>query len=235
MFELAGHELTHLLATYGYWVVLFCICVESAGIPVPGETALLAAAIYAGTTHQLNIGLIVVAAVTGAIVGDNLGFLAGRQGGYRLLQRYGHHVGLDARKLKLGRYLFLRHGGKVVFFGRSVAVLRTWAAFLAGANRMPWRRFLLYNAGGGIVWATLYGVAGYLLGSAVLRFGGAAGAVTLALGTLATVLVTVSLRRNQRRLSEEAERALPGPLDEHDLVKPRKPHQPDDACEQAAA
>jgi membrane protein DedA with SNARE-associated domain len=212
MFD-AGHELLHLLATYGYWAVLFCIAAESAGIPMPGETMLLAAAVYAGVTHNLNIGLIIAAALTGAVLGDNVGFLAGRQGGYLLLRRYGRYVGLDERRLKLGRYLFLRHGGKVVFWGRFIAVLRVWAAFLAGTHRMPWRRFLLYNMAGGAAWATLYGLGGYLLGSSELRLGGAVGGVTATLGLLVTIGSIVALRRNERRLSAEAEHALPGPLD----------------------
>src|SRR5438309_412905 len=86
----------------------------------------------------------------------------GREGGYHLLRRYGRYIRLDERKVKLGQYLFRKHGGKVVFFGRFIAVLRTWAAFLAGANCMPWRSFLLFNALGGIIWATVYGLGGLL-------------------------------------------------------------------------
>ena len=107
---------------------------------------LLVAAIYAGMTHRLSLPPVIMAAATGAIVGDNLGYRAGREGGYRLLRRYGHYLRLDERKLKLGQYLFRKHGGKVVFSGRFIAVLRAWAAFLAGTNRMPCAPFLLYNA-----------------------------------------------------------------------------------------
>lgn len=99
---------------------------------LPGESMLLLAAIYAGTTHHLSILLVIVAAV----LGDNLGFLVGREGGYRLLRRSGHVIRLDERKLKLGQYLFRKHGSKVVFFGRFIAVLCAWTAFLAGTNRM---------------------------------------------------------------------------------------------------
>src|SRR6266436_2822832 len=129
MFHFATSQLSHLLATYGYWAVLVFVAIESTGIPFPGETMLLIAAIYAGTTHQLSIPLVILAAASGAIIGDNIGFWVGREGRYRLL---------DERKLKLGQYLFLKHGGKVVFFGRFVAVLRAWAAFLAGTNHMSW-------------------------------------------------------------------------------------------------
>ena len=130
---------------------MFFVAIESTGIPFPGETMLLVASIYAGTTHKLSIPLIIAAAASGAILGDNLGFWVGREGGFRLLRRYGHIIHLDERKLKVGLYLFRKHGGKVVFFGRFIAVLRAWAAFLAGTNRMPWGSFLLYNALGGII------------------------------------------------------------------------------------
>jgi membrane protein DedA with SNARE-associated domain len=196
MFHLATSDLLHLLATYGYWAVLVFVAVESIGIPFPGETTLLIAAIYAGTTHRLSIPLVIVAAASGAILGDNIGFWIGRE-----------------RKLKLGQYLFRKHGGKVVFFGRFVAVLRALAAFLAGTNRMSWPRFLLFNALGGIVWATLYGMGGYLLGKNINRFTGPLGTITIVLAVLITLVFLVVVRRNEHRLEEEAERALPGPLD----------------------
>lgn len=210
---------SNLLVTYGYWAVLLLVAVESVGIPVPGETMLLSAAIYAGLTHQLNIALVIMAAAIGAIMGDNVGYLIGREGGYRLLRRYGHYVRLNERRLRLGDYLFLRHGGKVVFFGRFVAVLRMWAAFLAGTHRMPWRPFLTYNAAGALVWATLMGLGGYLLGHNVERVQGPMGAVLAVLAVLVIVAGLVYLRRNEHRLADEAERALSGrPLDETEAI-----------------
>ena len=213
MFHLATSDLLHLLATYGYWAVLVFVAIESIGIPFPGETMLLIAAIYAGTTHRLSILLVIVAAASGAILGDNIGFWIGREGGYRLLRRYGRYIRLDERKLKLGQYLFRKHGGKVVFFGRFVAVLRALAAFLAGTNRLSWQRFLLFNALGGIVWATLYGMGGYLLGKNIDRFTGPLSTITIVLAVLITLVFLVVVRGNEHRLEEEAERALPGPLD----------------------
>ncbi|MGZ3584930.1 MAG: DedA family protein [Ktedonobacterales bacterium] len=215
MFQFTGSELTHLLSTYGYWIVLFFVAIESTGIPFPGETVLLAAAIYAGTTHQLKISLVIAAATVGAILGDNIGYWIGREGGYRLLRRYGHYIRLDERKLKLGQYLFLRHGGKVVFFGRFVAVLRTWAAFLAGVNRMPWQRFLVFNAAGGILWATIVGLGGYLLGDNFRRLDSTFGTAVAVLAAGIVIASLIFLWRNEKRLEEEAERALPGPLDAH--------------------
>src|SRR5215472_12892447 len=111
MFHIATSDLMHLLTTYGYLAVLVFVAIESTGIPFPGETMLIAASIYAGTTHHLSIVLVIAAAAAGAILGDNLGFWVGREGGYRLLRRFGHLIRLDERKLKLGQYLFHRHGG----------------------------------------------------------------------------------------------------------------------------
>jgi membrane protein DedA with SNARE-associated domain len=136
IFHAAPSELTHLLTTYGDFAVLLFVAIESIGVPFPGETILLVAAIFAGTAHRLFIPLVIVAAASGAILGDNLGFWVGRESGFGLLRRYGRYIRLDERKLKLGLYLFRRHGGKIVFFGRFVAVLRAWAAFPAGTNRM---------------------------------------------------------------------------------------------------
>lgn len=212
MLHLAASDLAHLLNTYGYLAVLVFVGIESIGIPFPGETMLVFAAIYAGTTRHIQIVFVIIAAACGAIIGDNIGFWIGREGGYRLLRRFGRYIRLDERKIKLGQYLFKKHGGKVVFFGRFVAVLRALAAFLAGTNWMPWPRFLLYNALGGIVWATVYGLAGYFLGDNVHRLTGTAGIVLIVLAVLVIIAFVVFIRRNEHRLEEEAEKAFPGPL-----------------------
>ncbi len=213
MIHLATSDLLHFLSTYGYWAVLLFIAIESMGIPFPGETMLLVAAIYAGTTHRLSIPLVIVAAASGAILGDNVGFWIGREGGFRLLRRYGRYIRLDERKLKVGLYLFRKHGGKVVFFGRFVAVLRAWAAFLAGTNRMRWPPFLLFNALGGIVWATVYGLGGYFLGENINRLEGPIGTISIVLAALIIIASLVFVWRNERQLEEKAEKALPGPLE----------------------
>lgn len=213
MIQLAGHNLTLLLLTYGYWAVLVIVGLESLGIPMPGETTLVAAAIYAGASHRLSIALVVLAAIGGAILGDNIGYAIGHWGGYRLLVRYGRYIRLHEARVKLARYLFLRHGGKVVFFGRFVSVLRTSAAFLAGTTRMPWWRFLAFNATGGILWAQVYGIGGYLLGTQLARISRPVGVVAGIAAAVVIVAFLVFLARNEKRLEEEAERALPGPLD----------------------
>ena len=207
-----------LLAHAGYGAVMLAVGIESMGIPFPGETTLIAAAAYAGSTHKLNIVFVVAAAAAGAIIGDNIGFWIGREIGLRLLIRYGKYIRMTERRIKLGQYLFQRYGGTVVFFGRFVAVLRALAAFLAGTNRMTWPRFLVFNAAGGIVWAGVYGFGAYALGTQIHRLAGPVGA---ALGAVALVLIVcgfVFLRRHEHQLEDEAERALPGPIE----VNPRR-------------
>ena len=108
---------THLVATFGYWAVLVFVAIQCAGIPFPGRAVLVASAIYTGTTHQLAVALIILAATMGAIFGNLLGFLPGSRGGYRFLARYGHSLRLDERKLKLGQYLILKHGGRIACRG----------------------------------------------------------------------------------------------------------------------
>jgi membrane protein DedA with SNARE-associated domain len=182
------------------------------GIPLPGETALIAAAILAGTDHVFDIWLVVAAAAVGAIVGDNVGFLLGRELGYRFLVRYGHHIRVTVPRIKLGQYLFRRYGGRVVFFGRFVAILRVAGAFLAGTNRLAWLRFFLFDAAGGIGWATLYGLGAYYLGREISHL---AKPIGIGLGILAlTGVIGLAwfLRCREAELEKEAEAALPGPL-----------------------
>jgi membrane protein DedA with SNARE-associated domain len=206
------HAATQVISKFGYGAVGFAVSVESIGVPFPGESTLIAAALYAGATHELNIVLVVLAAAAGAIIGDNIGFFIGRELGFRLLTRYGRCIRMTPPRIKVGQYLFLRHGGKVVFFGRFVAILRALAAFLAGANRMAWPRFLVFNAAGGVVWAVAYGFGAYLLGSAIHRLVGPVGITLGALAVVTIIAGAIFIRSNEARLEDEAERALPGPI-----------------------
>jgi membrane protein DedA with SNARE-associated domain len=210
--QFAQSTLLDLLATYGYVAVFFFIAIESTGIPFPGETMLITAAIYAGHTHRLNIILVIAFAAAGAIIGDNLGYAVGHWGGYRLLRRYGRFIRLHERRLKLGQYLFLQHGGKVVFFGRFISILRAYAAFLAGTNRMPWWRFFAFNAAGGIVWAIVFGTGAYVLGTQIHNLSQTASIVGGILAAFAIVAFLVFIRRNEERLMAEADRAIPDRL-----------------------
>ena len=206
-------NISHLIASYGYLALFVLVGAESLGIPLPGETALVIAGAYAGHTHQLNPWLIFLVASAAAIIGDNIGYWIGDKGGYRLARRYGHWVRLDEHKLKIARYLFDRYGGKVVFFGRFVSVLRTYAAFLAGTSKMRWRRFLPANAAGGILWAGIYTLASYLAGDALQRASGWINLVLGVLAVLAVLAVVLVARRHMGRLGARAEAAYPGPLD----------------------
>jgi membrane protein DedA with SNARE-associated domain len=209
-----------LIQHYGYMAVLIVVGLESLGIPLPGETMLISASLYAGATHNLHIAFVIAAAATGAILGDNAGYLLGHWGGYRLLVRFGRYIRLDEAKVKVARYLFLRQGGKVVFFGRFVSILRTYAAFLAGTARMPWRSFLVFNAAGGVVWATVYGVAAYSLGSQVERLSRPIAIAFAVIGIAATVAVALVIRSHEKRLEAVAELAFPGQLEGYPGGKP---------------
>lgn len=211
---LSETSIQHLIHAYGLWVLFAVLTLESIGVPAPGESALVAAALFAATTHQLDIVSVVVVAAAAAITGDNIGYLIGRTIGFRVVARYGPYVGLTESRLKVGQYLFLRHGGKIVFFGRFVAFLRTFAAVLAGVNRMSWPHFLLMNALGGICWATLFGAGAYLFGTEMKHVVGPLGFVLLVAAIGLVIAGLVFFRRNEKELEQRAEAALPGPLQE---------------------
>ena len=204
--------IAHLIHAYGLVVVAGVIGLECIGLPFPGETVLILASIFAGTQHDLNIVAVVLTAAGGAIVGQMIGYVIGREFGYWLLLRYGSYLRITESRIKLGEYLFLRHGGKIVIVARFVPVLRSLAGILAGANRMPWRHFLLANVVGALVWASFFGFAAYMLGRQFERL---AGPMVIVIG-LATVIViivgAIFAGRHEAQLTAEAERALPGPL-----------------------
>lgn len=156
--------LAHVLHVIGYPAITLFILLESAGIPLPGESVVLLAAFTAGTDGQLQLPWIIVCASVGAILGDNMGFYIGRTGGRRFVERFGRFFFLKMEHLDRAAKFFERHGPKAVFFGRFITFLRIWAAFLAGVNRMRWRTFLFYNALGGIVWALYVSLLGFFAG-----------------------------------------------------------------------
>ena len=203
-----GAALSDIVIRFGYGGVFLLVFLESAGVPLPGETTLVSASVFAATTQGLDISLIITAAAAGAILGDNLGFWVGHRYGLNFLQRYGHYIHLSQSRLMIGRWLFRRYGGRVIFFGRFTAFLRTYAALLAGTLNYPRREFFLWNASGGIVWATFFGLGGYLFGHAVNSVAGPLSAalfigVVVGIGGLWWMF-----KRHEARLLAKAESSL---------------------------
>jgi membrane protein DedA with SNARE-associated domain len=193
-----------LIVHHGYAAVFAVVMLESMGVPLPGETALLLASAYAGATGHISIAYVILAAVAGAVIGDNIGYWVGRSVGARALSRYGHFVGLTSNRLRLGEYLFERHGGKIVFFGRFIAILRVFAALLAGLNKYNWRSFLIFNAAGAVTWAIVMGVGGYFFGDAMTRVSGPLGMIGFGILVLGILVFWLVLRQQEKKWEDKA-------------------------------
>jgi membrane protein DedA with SNARE-associated domain len=154
-----------LVSDYGLALLFLLIAMESAGLPLPGETALVAAAVLAAR-GDFDIVWVIVVAAAAAIVGDNVGYWIGRVGGRRLLTRWAWLERHASRVLPWSERFFARHGAKTIFLGRFIAVLRVTAAWLGGVSRMEWWRFFFWNAAGGICWAVLVSLVAYYAGQA---------------------------------------------------------------------
>ena len=196
--------MTHFFTSNGLPLLFVVVMLESFGIPLPGETALIAFAVLAAQGHY-DIVWVIVLAAAGAIVGDNLGYwLLGRIGGRALFQRWRWLRRWSDRVLPTAEKLMQRHGGKTVFFGRFITVLRYTAAWVAGLGRMPWWRFLFWNASGGILWATGVGLLAYYSGQAaadaVKRYGLFAAAGLAAVIVIGLLAVHVARKRIEERL-----------------------------------
>jgi membrane-associated protein len=200
-------SLIHLPAHLGYLILFALTGAESAGVPVPGETALITGGVLAHH-GQFHIGLVIAVAAAGAIVGDNIGYLIGRSGGRRLLERPGPFEKQRRDALRHGEPFFAKHGPKAVFLARWVIGVRLAAAWLAGINRMHWLTFAFWNALGGIAWATTVGLAAYLLGPAAehvfktVGIGGVAVAGAIALAYVVWRRVRSRSGVSSRRRSE---------------------------------
>jgi membrane protein DedA with SNARE-associated domain len=203
-------HLSEFIAQYGYFAVFGLIVFQSLGIPLPGEAALIAAAIYAQHTDRISIlGIVAVAGLASAF-GSTLGYWIGRRGGYPLLSRYGHHVGLNAARMRLGEYLFSLHGGKIMLFGRFMAVLRVYEAVLAGTYRMRFERFMVFNVLGAAIWAAAVGYFAYGFGELFHRMEGVFAWVALGVGLAVLVGGAFYLRRTEVALQARADAALRG-------------------------
>lgn len=158
-----AHHLTRLLQTYTYPAVLLLVLLESLGIPLPGEIALVTAAAYAAVSH-ISIYIVIALAATGAIVGGVLGYWIGIKGGLPLIAHYGGYIGVRRSHIARAHEFFERNGAKTILFGRFIALLRTWAAVVAGAACMSFTQFVIFNTLGSIVWAIVFGWLGYYFG-----------------------------------------------------------------------
>ena len=202
-------HLSTLVAHYGYLATFVSVMLASSGIPLPAGELLIGAAVYAANTHRLELPILVLVGSLGAAIGGAGGYAIGRLLGATALERYGRFIGLDAAKVRLGRYLFLKHGGKIVFFLRFIALVGPFGGVLAGANRMTLSRFIVFNVLGAVAWTIVFGAGGYLFGSFFLAVGRTAG-VAAVLVTLAVIVAAgLYIHRRGADLQAEADAMLP--------------------------
>lgn len=209
--------LISVFGRFGYLALFAGVFLENVGIPVPGETVLLAAG-FLSKTHVLRLSFVIPCAIVAAILGDNLGYLIGRRGGKAFAARYGKYIGLTPSRLDNVDAYFHKHGPRTIFFARFVSGIRVVAAIFAGMSRIPWPTFLLYNASGAVVWATVIAVVGYIFGQSwhlLERWVGGAG-LFLA-GAVACAVLFFVLRRYRTRIIGSVEERLPGNLTMREL------------------
>jgi membrane protein DedA with SNARE-associated domain len=197
----------HLLHVYGYAAIFAVIALENVGLLVPGETILSTSAIFAATTHELNVVGIVITAAVAAFGGSVAGFMIGQYGKRHILHRFGRYLHLEERDLRLGRYLFQRFGGRVVFAARFVTFLRALAGLLAGLNAMPLKRFVIWSGLGALAWSATFGFGAYALGRRIEVLSMRAGIVIGTLVLFAAIVGLRFLRSNRTRLQAEADSA----------------------------
>jgi membrane protein DedA with SNARE-associated domain len=198
-----------LISNYGIWLVAAFVALESIGIPLPAEAALIAAAFFAAR-HGLDIWPLLTVGILAAIVGEVLGFWIGRRFGHQLLRRHGPRLGLTESRMRIGQWLFVRYGGRFVFVARFLPFLRNMAAVLAGTNAMARPNFYFASATAAAAWITFYGLASYWLGTA---FADVASPITFVLGFAAAVIVLTApavVLQYEPHLLKKAERDLPG-------------------------
>ena len=190
---------------YGYWVVFFGVMLENMGVPVPGETVLLAAGVFVAQRH-FHMGTVIIVAAMGAMVGDNTSFLIGHKVGRAALERYGQYVWRKPKHMARFDSFFARHGDKTILFARFITGLRVFAALLAGAARMRWPTFAFYNAAGAILWSVAITLAGFFFGrswNALELWIGRGGLIALV--AAAAVFGTTWWLRRRRLISKREE------------------------------
>lgn len=201
-----------LVSSYGLWVLAGLVALESICIPVPAESALIATAIFAGTTDIFNIWSVIAVATGSAVLGSTIGFWIGRKFGYPPLVKYGHRVRLTHARIKIGQYLVLRHGSRLVFVGRFLPVMRNVTGLVAGVSCMQSSRFMFANATGAVAWVMLYGLTSYYLGEQSTKLAGPVFVTTGILLLLLTVGLVALVMRYEKQLEASAMSVLPGAL-----------------------
>ena len=191
-------DLLHLIGRYGYLVVFFGVMLEGTGVPLPGETVLIAAG---ALVHRgiLDFGGALFSGILGAVVGNQIGYLVGRFGGRPFVLRWGRYAFITPERLGHAEAFFARHGGGAVFLSRFVVGLRVFGALVAGTSRMPWGKFALYNVLGGTVWAAAVVSLGYFLWASISLVEHWVGRASLFL--LAVLALALLLRWAYRRVT----------------------------------
>lgn len=214
------HHVGQLVHAYGLLVVAGFIGLESLGLPLPGETALVVGAVIAGRTHELSIVAVILVAAGASIVGRIIGYAIGARFGYWLLLRYGSYVRITEARIKLGQYLFLKYGSAIMIIAQFVPFLRAIAGILAGANRMPWHSYLVACTIGAALWSLFFGIGAYWFGREFAHLArswwllsGASGWIVFCIAAaIVLIALAVFVARHEAQLAAKAERALPGPL-----------------------
>jgi membrane protein DedA with SNARE-associated domain len=198
-------DLAQFVSIYGVWLVAGFIALESIGLPLPAEAALIAAAIFAARTHDLDIRSLIAASILAAILGNVAGFWIGRRFGYRLLTRYGGRLGLTEARLRIGQWLFMRYGGRFVFAARFLPFLRNMVAVLAGANRMAQHRFYFASSAAAVAWVLFYALAAFSLGGAFADLASPAAIVLSLVAVLIILAGPALIVRYEKRLLAKIE------------------------------
>jgi len=187
------------MLAYGYWAVFFGVMLENAGVPVPGETILLIAGYFA-STGKFHLGLVMLIAATGAVIGDNIGFAIGHHFGRNVLLRVGRFFFLTPKRLAHMENYFERHGNKTILVARFITGLRVFAALLAGASKMPWRVFIVFNMAGAVLWSVVISTLGYLFGQSLpllIKWVGRSGTILL-ISAIVVGIVVWRVRKHRK-------------------------------------
>jgi membrane protein DedA with SNARE-associated domain len=202
--------LAEFVSNYGVWMVAAFIALESIGLPLPAEAALIAAAFFAARTHDIDIWSLIAAGIVAAILGEMVGFWIGRRFGHQLLLRYGTRVGFTEERIRVGQWLFVRFGGRFVFIARFLPFLRNIAAVLAGTNSMAQHSFYFASATAAAAWIIIYGLSAYSFGGAFANLASPAAVVLGLAATLIVLATPVLILRYERSLLVKVEREFPG-------------------------